>query len=231
MHVLQWIATEADNKDEAYATVEETLQNMLGDFDMPTHTWYDWFVVGGGRWNTEGDESSTAAYTEGKTNLIISYDEDPVAFRVQVLRSLEDRKSEFDNYAKDVDSSAIDKIITDYDPKDHDFLAFQTLYPIKKIIDMAYGTWDFNSYFFDMVNDSTTPKYLYESLDKGNKNWYLVPVDFHFQEGDKMTMDELIEYILRELPNAVFGEEDNGEILIATGLVENKNGTLSDLDD
>ena len=180
MHVLQWIATEADNKDEAYATVEETLQNMLGDFDMPTHTWYDWFVVGGGRWNTEGDESSTAAYTEGKTNLIISYDEDPVAFRVQVLRSLEDRKSEFDNYAKDVDSSAIDKIITDYDPKDHDFLAFQTLYPIKKIIDMAYGTWDFNSYFFDMVNDSTTPKYLYESLDKGNKNWYLVPVDFHF---------------------------------------------------
>lgn len=46
-----------------------------------------------------------------------------------------------------------------------------------------------------------------------------------------MTMDELIEYILRELPNAVFGEEDNGEILIATGLVEGKNGTLSDLDD
>jgi hypothetical protein len=46
-----------------------------------------------------------------------------------------------------------------------------------------------------------------------------------------MTMDELMEYILRELPNAVFGEEANGEILIATGLVENKNGTLTDLDD
>jgi len=47
-----------------------------------------------------------------------------------------------------------------------------------------------------------------------------------------MTMDELMEYILRELPNAVFGEENtNGEILIATGLVDNKDGTLSDLDD
>ena len=180
MHVLQWIATEAENKDEAYARVEDTLQTMLGDYESPTLTWYDWFVVGGGRWNTKDDESATAAYTEGKTNLIISYDEDPVAFRVQVLRSLEDRKAEFDNYAKDVDSSVIDKIIKDYNPKEFDFAAFQSLYVIKKVIDMAYGNWDFNAYFYDMVNDTTTPKYLYESLDTGNKNWYLVPVDFHF---------------------------------------------------
>jgi hypothetical protein len=47
-----------------------------------------------------------------------------------------------------------------------------------------------------------------------------------------MTMNELMEKILDILPNAVFGEEDaNGEILIATGLVENKDGTLTDLDD
>lgn len=47
-----------------------------------------------------------------------------------------------------------------------------------------------------------------------------------------MTMNELMAKILDILPNAVFGEEDaNGEILIATGLVENKDGTLSDLDD
>ena len=45
-------------------------------------------------------------------------------------------------------------------------------------------------------------------------------------------MNELMEKILDILPNAVFGEEDaNGEILIATGLVENKDGTLTDLDD
>jgi hypothetical protein len=46
-----------------------------------------------------------------------------------------------------------------------------------------------------------------------------------------MTMNQLMEQILAILPNAVFGEEDNGEILIATGLVENKDGTLKDLDD
>ena len=45
-----------------------------------------------------------------------------------------------------------------------------------------------------------------------------------------MTMDELMTQILAILPNAVFGEEDNGEILIATGLVDN-NGTLTDLDE
>jgi hypothetical protein len=46
-----------------------------------------------------------------------------------------------------------------------------------------------------------------------------------------MTMDELMNQILAILPNAVFGEENTtGEILVATGLVDN-NGTLTDLDD
>jgi hypothetical protein len=180
MHVLQWIAVEADDKDEAYRTVEETLQNMLGDFDMPTTTWYDWFVVGGGRWNVGENDDSSEAYTEGKTNMIISYDEEPADFRTQVLRAMEDRKSEFDGYAKDVDSTILDKIINDYNPKEFDFPAFQSLYPIKKLIDMAYGEWDYNSYFFDCHHDTATPAYMLESIDTGNKNWYLIPVDFHF---------------------------------------------------
>ena len=44
-------------------------------------------------------------------------------------------------------------------------------------------------------------------------------------------MDELMGQILAILPNAVFGEEDNGEILIATGFVEVKGGNLVELDD
>jgi hypothetical protein len=180
MHVLQWIAVEADDKDEAYRTVEETLQNMLGDFDMPTTTWYDWFVCGGGRFNVSKDEDFNEAYTEGKTNLIVSAKEQPDEFDERVLQAMESRKAEFDGYAKDVDTSILDKIIKDYDPKEFDFPAFQSLYPIKKLIDMAYGTWDFNSYFYDMVNDTTTPKYLFEAIDKAPENWYLVPVDFHY---------------------------------------------------
>ncbi len=46
-----------------------------------------------------------------------------------------------------------------------------------------------------------------------------------------MTMDELMAQILAILPNAVFGEEGNGEILIAPGLVETKAGSnLVELD-
>jgi hypothetical protein len=34
----------------------------------------------------------------------------------------------------------------------------------------------------------------------------------------KMTMDELMEYVLRELPDAIFSEDSTGEIVISTGL-------------
>ena len=44
-------------------------------------------------------------------------------------------------------------------------------------------------------------------------------------------MNELMSKILEILPNAVFGEESNGELLIATGFVEAKDGTLVELDD
>jgi hypothetical protein len=179
MHVLQWIAVQAEDKDESFRIVKDTLETKMGNEDSFS-SWYDWFVVGGGRWNVQEGDDFGAAYDDGKTNLILSYDEEAEDFRVRILGAMEDRKAEFDNYAKDVDSSAIDKIITDYNPSDFDFAKFQSLYVIKKVIDMAYGEWDFNAYFYDMVNDTITPKYLYESIDKGNKNWYLVPVDFHF---------------------------------------------------
>jgi hypothetical protein len=42
------------------------------------------------------------------------------------------------------------------------------------------GKWDFNSYFFDMTSQSVNEKFMLESIDKGEKNWYLVYVDFHF---------------------------------------------------
>jgi hypothetical protein len=179
MHVLQYISVEADNKDLAYMKVKENLEGYMGP-SASFVSWFDWFVVGGGRWNVKEGDDFREAYAEGKTNLIISYDEDPVDFRTKILRALEDRKAEFDSYAKDVDTSVLDKIITEYNPKEFDFSLFQSFYPIKKIIDMAYGEWDFNSYFYDMTTESTSPNSLYDSIDKGNKNWYLVPVDFHF---------------------------------------------------
>jgi hypothetical protein len=54
------------------------------------------------------------------------------------------------------------------------------LYPINKLYDMALGVWDYNSYFFDIVNDSANRKYMLDTIDNGADNWYLIPVDFHF---------------------------------------------------
>ena len=38
-------------------------------------------------------------------------------------------------------------------------------------------------------------------------------------------MDELMEYVLREIPDAIFGEDTaSGEIVIGTGLIEKSDG-------
>jgi hypothetical protein len=44
-----------------------------------------------------------------------------------------------------------------------------------------------------------------------------------------MTMDELMEYVLRELPEALFGEDESGEIVISTGLKDTRSGELESI--
>jgi hypothetical protein len=175
MHVFQWIAVQADDKDLAFRSVKDYLETNMGN-EYSYSSWYDWFVTGGGRWNDNGSDS----YDETDQSMVISYDEDPKRFLEAVEQSMNNRKEEFDRYAKDVSVDILAKIISDYNPREKQFAAFSELYPLKKVVDMVYGDWDFNSYFFDCNSDTTTPNYMLESIDKGNKNWYLVPVDFHF---------------------------------------------------
>jgi hypothetical protein len=175
MHVLQWIATTADDKDHAFRSVKDYLENQMGD-EYNYSSWYDWFVAGGGRWNSNPDSQ----YNDNDQSMVISYEEEPDLFEERVLLAMESRKAEFDNYAKDVKPEMLANIISNYNPREKEFSLFAEMYPIKKIIDMAYGEWDFNSYFYDMENTSTTPKYMFEAIDKGTKNWYIIPVDFHF---------------------------------------------------
>jgi hypothetical protein len=175
MHTLQWIAVQAENKDHAFRSVKDYLESQMGD-EYNLASWYDWFVAGGGRWNPNPDSQ----YDDDDQSMVISHAEEPDLFEERILLAMESRKEEFDRYAKDVDQEIITKIISEYNPREKNFTLFSSLYPIKKVIDMAYGNWDYNSYFFDMVNDTTIPAYLFESIDKGDKDWYIVPVDFHF---------------------------------------------------
>jgi hypothetical protein len=174
MHVLQRIAVQAEDKDEAFRIVKDTLEQELGNNEYSSNTWFDWFVTGGGRWNINPDSQY-----EDDNNMTISYDEDPQAFLAQVALAIQSRVEEFNRYRqhfaeKNVDINAK---LDSYDGStDYSF----DLYDLSKMIDMLQGKWDFNSYFFDMTSQSVNEKFMLESIDKGEKNWYLVYVDFHF---------------------------------------------------
>jgi hypothetical protein len=172
MHVLQYIAVQADNQDEAFRTVKDTLESELGGIESTTNSWFDWFVVGGGRF-VEGNPY------EESDNHVISYDEAPEYYRIAVDKMISNRIEEFNGYRKQFDSKDIDlnaKLDNYKGVMNYDF----ELYPLAKMIDMIQGQWDFNSYFYDMHHASTNPEHMYKSIDLGNKNWYAVPVDFHF---------------------------------------------------
>jgi hypothetical protein len=92
---------------------------------------------------------------------------------------ISNRMEEFNSYRKSYGEKGIDleaKLDNYKGVMNYDF----ELYPLKKMIDMIQGEWDYNAYFYDMHHASTNPEHMYKNIDLGNKNWYIVPVDFHF---------------------------------------------------
>lgn len=176
MHVLQYIAVEVENQledpqQEAMQLVENFLNSEMGSNDYATNSWYDWFVIGGGRF-VDGDPYASS------TNHIIS-SENKEEFAKAISDCLESRKREFSDYRASFDRAEIDlnaKFDTYDGVMDYSF----ELYPLKKMIDMIQGHWDYNAYFFDIDSCSTNPKYILDKIEKDSKNIFLVPVDFHF---------------------------------------------------
>jgi hypothetical protein len=171
MHVLQYIAVQAENDDEAMRLVEQKLQSELGDDPYTYSAWYDWFVIGGGRF-VEGDP-----YASSPNHIISSKDRDK--FDKTIVDVMLSRVDEFNSYrksfeAKDLDLSA--KLDSYTGEMRYDF----ELYELKKMIDMIQGEWDMNSYFFDIHHESTNVNHMQNDLDLNPDMWYLVPVDFHF---------------------------------------------------
>ena len=172
MHTLQWIAVKNMDgdlePDEILDDVVSTLEHFLEGNLENGSAWFDWFVVGGGRWN----ENVTDAYIEDTSMIIV----DNLMMKIKVQECIAGRIEEFQSYRKglNVDLNAIfDKFdgMTQYD---------SALWDLKALISMAQGFWDYNSNFFDAHNDTTNPTSFLKALDNGEKNWYLVPVDFHF---------------------------------------------------
>jgi hypothetical protein len=177
MHVLQYIAVRAENSDEAMSEVDSKLTSWLsswsGDIEAPSGVWYDWFVVGGGRF-VEGDPYASSP------NHIVSYAEDVEKFNELIEKAISNRVEEFNSYRKSLKEKDVDletKLDSYTGEMQYDF----ELYPLKKMIDMLQGNWDCNSYFFDLEHDSTNTEHLRKKIAEGQEiDWFLVPVDFHF---------------------------------------------------
>lgn len=184
MHVLQHIAVKVNNypdeivsldecKEEAFSIVRSKFEDMYSESEG-LGGWSDWFVVGGGRWNSNPDNQYEEAYND-----VISYVDNPELFTKTVSDSIEARIREFNGYRQRFEEKGV-SLSDSLDKYDGQMDFSFDLYELNKCIDMLQGNWDFNSYFYDLTNYSTNTKYMLEDLDNNGKFWYLVPVDFHF---------------------------------------------------
>ena len=173
MHTIQYIAVQADSVDHAFRSVKDKLETELGD-EYTNHAWYDWFVTGGGRWSTNDDP-----YNNNYTGDVVN--QHSPKFQEYLDKAKEFRQESLDEYIAEARKIDIDKIVSNIESSTgDDFRSAMELYSLYKVYDMSMGKWDYNSYYYDIQHESSSMTYLKNSLDNGAKDWYLVPVDFHF---------------------------------------------------
>jgi hypothetical protein len=73
LHTLHWICIEADSPQEAAAQIKDNLNPNEDGYRLAD--WSDWHVVGGGRWNSEGDSYKDT------DNMVVSYKDNPDKFK------------------------------------------------------------------------------------------------------------------------------------------------------
>lgn len=172
MHTLQYIAVKAESPEKAIENVRMELESQMGEAGSGA-TWYDWFVTGGGRFNSDNDP-----YTDGAINMIVS-SKDSEAFEQILVECVESRMTEFNRYRDEWKRSNVnlDSYFEEFDgAMDYSM----RLYGIGRMIGMVQGDWDFNSYFYDLANSSTNPVHMNKERLEVGTLWYLVPVDFHY---------------------------------------------------
>jgi len=176
MHTIQYVAVQADSVDEAFDRVKQNLQTQLGnDPENPPSTWYDWFVTGGGRWASD----DSAQYDDNYTGDVVH--QSSPKFREYLDKAKEYKQSSVNEYLADIRKMNVELVLDNIEVSaGDDFKSGMLLYPFSQLYHITMGTWNYNSYYYDVMNDTASMISLNNSLDKGADNWYLVPVDFHF---------------------------------------------------
>lgn len=175
MHTIQYVATIADDTDHAFRSVKDYLETQLGnDPESPTNTWFDWFVTGGGRWSTSED-----SYDDNYQGDVVH--QDSPKFQEYLDKAIGFRKDTLNEYLEEARKLDLQQTLDSIEASQgDDFRAGMYLYSFSELYKITMGIWSHNSYYFDIIHDSANMIHLKNSLDNGEKNWYLVPVDFHF---------------------------------------------------
>jgi hypothetical protein len=183
MHTIHYIAVEAEDIQEAFDYVESELESEENFAD-----WSDWHVVGGGRWNIQEGEKWEAAYEKGKSNMVISYADNPDLFKKTLLEIRKARMEEIRHSMANINMDKFTSDMVEYisnngslpeDIKYGDLNSYYVLSAAKMIRDYYTPT----SYFFDLVDwNGASVDYVEERLDNPDTSMrqYLVPVDFHY---------------------------------------------------
>ena len=177
MHSLHYVAVLADSKQEASDYARTHLSSILEGEGYP---WFDWFVVGGGRFAENSSDPYDDTYLDD-----ISHHSEP-RFYAYLKQAKKYRQAALDHLK--FKYKAIEKEGGDFDiknfklPEELDFNPSNMLLGIyAELNKMVWGDWYNNSYFYDTVEGVGVDWYLRRDLKSDNpKNWYLVPVDFHF---------------------------------------------------
>lgn len=186
MHTLHYVAVKLDGdyagdfaemREDAKSEVHSTL---LGD-ERPYGNWYDWFVVGGGRF-VEGN-----AYDDSADHIIIwgeNKDEFLDKMNLGLGWQLEEVKRLHEEVQRTFD---LDQAVARYE-KTYNTNTPVDGYPMgawtmRRLVSLLEGYWNPDSHFLDITNGDTSPRYLLNDIEQNPEsagNWALVPVDFHF---------------------------------------------------
>lgn len=177
MHTLHWWAVLAEDEEQAFHEVTGRLINEDGTNWID---WSDWHVVGGGRWNPEGDPY------QNSQSMIVSYEKNPEKFKEILEGCKTARKDEMNRCLSEIKTDKFVSDIVDFISNGgvaQDELRFSmNNYYIRNATDLLQDSYTPNSFFYDLAEHSASLQYVQERLDKPTPDLldFLVPIDFHF---------------------------------------------------
>jgi len=160
MHVLHYIAVEAEDVEEATDIVNSCIENNTFD-------WSDWAVIGG-RWSGE--------------DVVISYEEKPEKF-LEVLENIRNSKvQEVKSCLEKVDIQHVMSLLDNYNGEELPFSTEDGMqaYRLRTALRIVSGHSTPDSYFYDDVEGDTSDKYIKRRVKNNPTEQYLVAVDFHY---------------------------------------------------